>query len=94
MAHGIDKQVLRLQIAMENAVLMQVDECLQNLIEEALRLFFRQRLLALVTHVLLQVELEVFENEVQLILTVNHFFQFDDVGVLYSFKKRNFTNCG
>jgi len=38
---------------MENAVLVQVDQGLQNLIEEALSLLTREWLLSLMTHVLL-----------------------------------------
>lgn len=35
---SVDEQVLWLEIAMENSVLVQVDERLKDLVEEALRL--------------------------------------------------------
>jgi len=38
---GVDEQVLWLEIAMENSVLVQVDERLKDLVEEALRLLLR-----------------------------------------------------
>ena len=39
LAHRVDEQVLRLQVSVENAVLVQVNERLQDLVEEALCLF-------------------------------------------------------
>ena len=56
-------------------MLVQVDKCLQNLIEEALRLLLGQRLIAMLLHVLLQIELQVLEHEVQLVLRVDDLFQ-------------------
>jgi len=47
---------------------MKVDEGLQNLEEEALRLLFRKRLVAVLFHVLLEVELEVLKDKEQLVL--------------------------
>lgn len=70
-AGGVDEQVLRLEVAVENAVLVQVDERLQNLVQKALRLLLWQRLVPLLLHVLLQVELEVLEDEVKLVLRID-----------------------
>ena len=52
----VDKQVLWFQITMENSVLVQVNQSLQDLIEEALCLFLGQWLITMLFHVLLQVE--------------------------------------
>lgn len=60
---------------MENSVLMEVNKRLQNLVEEALRLLLRERLVSMLLHVLLEVEFEVFEDEEQLVLRVDDFFQ-------------------
>ena len=50
---------------MENSVLVQVDERLQNLVEEALGLLSRKWLvIPLSSHVLLQVVLEVFKHQI------------------------------
>jgi hypothetical protein len=57
---------------MENAVLMQMDEGLQNLVQKALRLLTRQRSLPLRSHVLFQIELKVLKNQIELLLTVNY----------------------
>jgi hypothetical protein len=53
---------------MENSVLMQVDKRLQNLMEEGLSLFFGEWLVALLLHVLLQIELKVLEHQEELVL--------------------------
>ena len=53
---------------MENSVLMQVDKCLQNLMEEGLCLFFGEWLVALLLHVLFQVKLKVLEHQEELVL--------------------------
>lgn len=60
---------------MENSVLMEVNKRLQNLVEEALRLLLRERLVSMLLHVLFEVEFEVFEDEEQLVLRVDDFFQ-------------------
>ena len=49
-------------------MLMQVNERLQNLVEEALRLFLRQWLVTILSHVLLEVKFQVFKHEVELLL--------------------------
>ena len=53
---------------MENSVLVQVDKGLQDLVEEALCLFLGQWLVTMLLHVLLQIELKVFEDEEELVL--------------------------
>ena len=40
-AIGRDEEVLRLQISVENSVLVQVDESLEDLVQETLRLLLR-----------------------------------------------------
>jgi len=59
----------------ENTVLVQVDQCLQNLISETLSLLTGQGLIATRAHVLLQVELNVLEYKVELFLGVDDFFE-------------------
>ena len=63
---------------MENSVLMQVDKRLQNLIQEALCLLLWQRLITVLLHVLLQVELEVLEDEEKLVLRIDDLLQPND----------------
>ncbi len=60
---------------MENSVLVQVDQSLQNLIQEALCLLFGQRLVTMLLHVFLQVEFKVLEDEEELVLRVDYFFK-------------------
>ena len=52
-------------------MLVQVDECEQDLVEEELCLLFGEWLIALLLHVFLQVELQVLKDQVQLVLTVD-----------------------
>ena len=56
-------------------MLVQVDESLKNLVQETLRLFLWKRLIALLLHILLQVKLKVFEDQEELVLRVDDFFQ-------------------
>ena len=74
----VHQQILRLQITMENSVLMQVDKRLQNLIQEALCLLLWQWLITVLLHVLLQVELEVLEDEEKLVLRIDDLLQPND----------------
>lgn len=60
---------------MENSVLMKVDEGLQDLVQEALSLFFRKWLVALLLHVLFKVEFKVLKHKIKLILRVNDFLK-------------------
>jgi len=61
---------------MENSVLVQVDQRLQNLVEEPLGLFtWKGLVVPLSPHVLLQVVLEVFEHQIELVLRVYHFLK-------------------
>ena len=60
---------------MENSVLVEVDEGLQDLVQEALSLFFRKWLVALLLHVLFKVEFKVLEYKIKLILRVDDFLK-------------------
>ena len=71
LARSINEQVLWLQIAMENTMLVKVDKCLQNLVEERLGLLLWQWLVSVLSHVLLQVELHIFKDQVELLLRVD-----------------------
>ena len=62
-----DEKILRLEIAMEYTVRVKEDERLTNLIQERLSLLWRKCGLLLL-HVFLEIVLEVFEDEVQLVL--------------------------
>lgn len=72
---GVDQQVLRLQVSMEDSVLVEIDERLQDLVEEALGLVGVEGVVASLAHKLLQVVLQVLEDQVKLVLRVDHFFQ-------------------
>ena len=69
-----DKQILRLKIAVENAVRVQENESLRALVEEALSLF-RRECRALLLHVLLQIILKVLEDQIELVLGEKHFLK-------------------
>ena len=56
-------------------MLMQVDQSLQDLVKETLSLSFLKRLVSMRSHVLLQIILDVFKDEVQLLLGINDLFQ-------------------
>ena len=56
-------------------MLMQVDQSLQDLVKETLSLSFLKRLVSMCSHVLLQIILDVFKDEVQLLLGINDLFQ-------------------
>ena len=60
---------------MENPVLMQMNQCLQDLVEEALGLLRTKRLIASLAHEFFQVEFYVLKDENQLIFLVNHVLQ-------------------
>lgn len=75
LAHSVDEKVLGLEVAMEDSVLVEVDEGLENLVEEALGLLAREGLTALGAHVFLEIKLKVFKYQVELVLTVNDFFE-------------------
>ena len=49
----VDEQILRLQVPVEDAMLMAVNQSMQNLEQEALCLFLRQRYVSSRAHVLL-----------------------------------------
>jgi len=54
---------------------------LQYLVSEALCLLWRQ-CRSLLLHVLFEIVLEVLEYQVELLLGEQHFFEFDDIGML------------
>jgi len=60
---------------MENSVLVKVDKREQDLVEETLRHLPGKRLVSVLLHVLLQVELQVLEDEVELLLGVDDFLK-------------------
>ena len=88
----VNQQVLRLQISVENSMLVQIDERLEDLVEEELGLLLGQRLIALLFHVLLEIELEIFEDEVKLILAVDDLLKFYNVWVSESLEKTDFSD--
>lgn len=59
---------------MENAVTVEVNQCLENLVQQALNLL-RGHGRALCFHVFLQVVLQVLEHEVEGLLGVENFFE-------------------
>ena len=91
---GVDEQILGFEVPMEDPVLVQVDERLQNLIQEQLRLLLGQGLVSLLLHVLFKVELEVLEDQVKLVLAVDNLLQLDNVGVAEALEEANLANGG
>ena len=91
---GVDEQILGLEVPMEDPVLVQVDERLQNLIQEQLRLLLGQWLVSLLLHVLFQIELEVLEDQVELVLAVDNFLELDNVGMAQALEETNLSNGG
>lgn len=86
-----NEQVLRLEIAMEYTVRVEEDEGLANLIKERLGLFGRQGS-TLLLHVLLEVVLEVFEHQVELVLGEQHLLKFDNVGMPQILQQADFAD--
>ena len=70
----VDEQVLGFQVTMHNAVRMAVSGALQDLVGEFLHIGSRQGTTYL-AHVLLQVVLTVLEDQVQLVLGIDHLLQ-------------------
>ena len=60
---------------MEDAVLVQVDQGLEDLIEEALGLIRSQWIISALSHEFLEIVLEVLENQVKLVLRIDYFLQ-------------------
>ena len=60
---------------MEYPMLMQMNQCLQDLIQKALRLVRIERLLSSLAHKLLQVEFNVLKNQDKLLLLIDNIFQ-------------------
>ena len=56
-------------------MLMKIDQCLKNLVQETLSLFFWQWFVSLSPHILLKVILDVFKDEIKLLLRVDDLFQ-------------------
>jgi len=60
----VDQQVLWFQISVENAMLVQVDECLQDLVQEALCFVWVEWVIATLSHEFLQIKFKVLEDQV------------------------------
>ena len=82
----IDEQVLRLEITVHDSVRVAVGRRLKNLVRETLNLGQGQSS-SNMPHVLLQIIVAVFEDEVELVLRVDNFFQLNDVGVLQALQE-------
>jgi hypothetical protein len=68
---------------------MAMKQSLKKLVQQMLDHVCSQRTPILV-EVLLEIEVEVFEDEVEFIVTVDDVPEVDDVGVLQLLQKRNF----
>lgn len=86
-----DEQVLGLEITVEYAVRVEEYERLTNLIEERLSLLGRQGS-TLLLHVLLEVVLEVFEHQVQLVLREQHFLELDNIRMPQVLQQADFAD--
>lgn len=70
---------------------MAICSCLKNLIGEFLNCLWRQWSSDL-PHVFLQVVFAVFENEIQVILLINHFLELDNIWVFDTFEQGDLTD--
>ena len=79
-----DKNVLRFQIPMKDAIVVHENECLKNLKREALNLFRRQSFSFShhLLHVFLQIEFHVFKHQIELLLVEYHLLQLNNISVL------------
>ena len=76
-----DQQVLRLEVTVENPVRVKEYKGLQKLVQKALGLSsWKSR--ANLLHVLLKIELKVFEHKIELLLTEKHLFELYNVWML------------
>ena len=71
----VNQQILWFEISVEYAMLVEVDESLQDLVKETLGLLFGQRLISSRPHILLQIVLNIFKDQIQLVLRVDDLFQ-------------------
>ena len=53
----VDEEILGLKIPVKDPMLMQMDECLQDLVKKSLGLLPRERSIPLRSHILLQIKL-------------------------------------
>lgn len=74
LAVGTNKQILGFEVPVENTVRMQEDERLQDLVEQTLALLGRQSRAHLLL-ILLEVKLEIFEHQVELLLAEQDFLE-------------------
>lgn len=87
-------------------MLVQVDQGLEDLIEEALGLIRSQWIISALSHEFLEIVLEVFENQVELVLRIDYFLEplkrvkliainlLNDVRVLDAFEQRDLSDGG
>lgn len=66
-------------------MLVQINQSLEDLVEEALGLVGGEGVISSFAHELFKIELKVLKDQVKLVLRVNYFFQFNDVWVFYAF---------
>ena len=69
-----NEQILWFEVPVKNPIAVQEDKRLQNLVEEALSLLGRQSS-SFLLHVLFQIVLKVFKDEIKLLLAEENFFQ-------------------
>ena len=70
----VNEQVLRLEISVEYSVGVEIDQRLQDLVEEALHLTWRQRS-SLCLQILLQIKFKVLKDEIKRFFRVQYFLE-------------------
>lgn len=92
----VDEQVLGLEVAVENTVLMAEVDSLEKLVHEALDCSgLEGTTFAISVHVPLKIAIHVLEHQHELVLSVDDVVEGDDVFVLELFHERDFTDsCG
>jgi hypothetical protein len=76
-----DQHILRLDIAVEEAVLVHEGHALEDLVHDVADLRLREVLVS-VLHELVEIAVHVFEHEEQLIVLADHFLELHNVWMI------------
>jgi hypothetical protein len=95
LAFVVDEEILRLEIAVEDSVRVAEVDALEELVHEGFDGDGGQcSSISLSVHVLLQILIHVFEDQHELVLSVNDIVEADDVLVLQLLHQRDLADCG
>ena len=94
LALRVDEQVLRLEIAVQDLVLVTEGRALEKLVHEgADDVGAKRAAVAVLVHVPLEIAVAELENERELGLGVDHVVEADDVDVLELLHERDLADC-